>query len=314
MLHGSHGRARYGPALTCQVTRGTAYLLPPPSSSSILGARDAKAGRSPIRRSGTMGGPGTLTPALSRRERGVAAPLARSAILGVHEPPFPRPAPHRRASPPSEPSSSPRTRRGRTCTSPTPPRTPRSTRTPDRKAIAGPLLKGCEALLANDAVMAYSLAERAVAFEETAGGLRCLARLPSTVGSARHRRGSPAQGPGALPQGGRLRPGAGQAAARGEGRPGRHRRAEQGAHQGAPGRRGEEAPAEGQEPLRRGGPGPRRGRAHRAAHEWRGASPPAARLSPPSPGTRAAPRPPASPTSPAWARTACAPAPTAASC
>jgi hypothetical protein len=45
-----------------------------------------------------------------------------------------------------------------------------------RKSIAGPLLKGCEALLANDAVMAYSLAERAVAFEETAGGLRCLAR------------------------------------------------------------------------------------------------------------------------------------------
>jgi tetratricopeptide (TPR) repeat protein len=45
-----------------------------------------------------------------------------------------------------------------------------------RKAIAGPLLKGCEALLAGDAVMAYSLAERAVAFEETAGALRCLAR------------------------------------------------------------------------------------------------------------------------------------------
>jgi hypothetical protein len=45
-----------------------------------------------------------------------------------------------------------------------------------RKAIAGPLLKGCEALLTNDAVMAYSLAERSVAFEETASGLRCLAR------------------------------------------------------------------------------------------------------------------------------------------
>lgn len=45
-----------------------------------------------------------------------------------------------------------------------------------RKTIAGPLLKGCEALLASDAVMAYSLAERSVAFEETAGGLRCLAR------------------------------------------------------------------------------------------------------------------------------------------
>ncbi|WP_224248051.1 peptidase MA family metallohydrolase [Hyalangium gracile] len=46
----------------------------------------------------------------------------------------------------------------------------------ERKAIAGPLLKGCEALVGNDAVMAYSLGERAVAFEETAGGLRCLAR------------------------------------------------------------------------------------------------------------------------------------------
>lgn len=46
----------------------------------------------------------------------------------------------------------------------------------DRKAIAGPLLKGCEALVAGDAVMAYSLAERSVAFEESAGGLRCLAR------------------------------------------------------------------------------------------------------------------------------------------
>jgi len=46
----------------------------------------------------------------------------------------------------------------------------------DRKAIAGPLLKGCEALVANDAVMAYSLGERSVAFEESAGGLRCLAR------------------------------------------------------------------------------------------------------------------------------------------
>lgn len=46
----------------------------------------------------------------------------------------------------------------------------------DRKAIAGPLLKGCEALAGSDAVMAYSLGERSVAFEETAGGLRCLAR------------------------------------------------------------------------------------------------------------------------------------------
>ncbi|SET34019.1 peptidase MA family metallohydrolase [Stigmatella erecta] len=45
-----------------------------------------------------------------------------------------------------------------------------------RKAIAKPLLKGCEALLAGDAVMAYSLGERAVAFEETAPGLKCLVR------------------------------------------------------------------------------------------------------------------------------------------
>ncbi|RKG99556.1 peptidase MA family metallohydrolase [Corallococcus carmarthensis] len=45
-----------------------------------------------------------------------------------------------------------------------------------RPSVAAPLLKGCEALLAEDAVMAYSLGERAVAFQETAGGLRCLAR------------------------------------------------------------------------------------------------------------------------------------------
>jgi hypothetical protein len=46
----------------------------------------------------------------------------------------------------------------------------------DRKAIAAPLLKGCEALAGKDAVMAYSLGERSVAFEESAAGLRCLAR------------------------------------------------------------------------------------------------------------------------------------------
>ncbi|AFE06909.1 hypothetical protein COCOR_06400 [Corallococcus coralloides DSM 2259] len=45
-----------------------------------------------------------------------------------------------------------------------------------RPSVAAPLLKGCEALLAEDAVMAYSLGERAVAFQETAGGLRCLAK------------------------------------------------------------------------------------------------------------------------------------------
>lgn len=45
-----------------------------------------------------------------------------------------------------------------------------------RHSVAGPLLKGCEALAASDAVMAYSLGERSVAFEETAGGLKCVAR------------------------------------------------------------------------------------------------------------------------------------------
>ena len=45
-----------------------------------------------------------------------------------------------------------------------------------RRAIAASLLKGCEALAASDAVMAYSLGERAVAFDETAPGLRCLSR------------------------------------------------------------------------------------------------------------------------------------------
>lgn len=47
---------------------------------------------------------------------------------------------------------------------------------PERKAIAEPLLKGCEALVASDAVMAYSLGERSAAFQESAGNLRCLAR------------------------------------------------------------------------------------------------------------------------------------------
>ncbi|WP_164009691.1 peptidase MA family metallohydrolase [Pyxidicoccus trucidator] len=45
-----------------------------------------------------------------------------------------------------------------------------------RRTISGALLKGCEALLEEDAVMAYSLGERAVAFEESAGALKCLAR------------------------------------------------------------------------------------------------------------------------------------------
>lgn len=45
-----------------------------------------------------------------------------------------------------------------------------------RRTISGALLKGCEALLGEDPVMAFSLGERAVAFEESAGALRCLAR------------------------------------------------------------------------------------------------------------------------------------------
>ncbi|MET0405239.1 MAG: tetratricopeptide repeat protein [Cystobacter sp.] len=46
----------------------------------------------------------------------------------------------------------------------------------ERHVIASSLLKGCEALAGSDAVMAYSLADRAVVFEETVPGLRCLIR------------------------------------------------------------------------------------------------------------------------------------------
>jgi tetratricopeptide (TPR) repeat protein len=45
-----------------------------------------------------------------------------------------------------------------------------------RRAISGALLKGCSALVEEDAVMAYSLGERAVVFDPSAGALRCLAR------------------------------------------------------------------------------------------------------------------------------------------
>ncbi|MFP2930928.1 peptidase MA family metallohydrolase [Pyxidicoccus sp. 3LG] len=45
-----------------------------------------------------------------------------------------------------------------------------------RRTISASLLKGCEALLADDAVMAYSLGERAAVYEGSAGALRCLAR------------------------------------------------------------------------------------------------------------------------------------------
>jgi hypothetical protein len=46
----------------------------------------------------------------------------------------------------------------------------------DRAAIGGDLAKGCSALLARDAVMAYSLGERASAFAPSAPGLLCAAR------------------------------------------------------------------------------------------------------------------------------------------
>ncbi|MBU8896095.1 hypothetical protein DRW03_05700 [Corallococcus sp. H22C18031201] len=46
----------------------------------------------------------------------------------------------------------------------------------DRPALAAALLKGCEALLKDDAVLAYSLGERASVFQESAASLRCLAR------------------------------------------------------------------------------------------------------------------------------------------
>lgn len=47
---------------------------------------------------------------------------------------------------------------------------------PERRTIATALLAGCEALAGSDAVMAYSLGERAVLFDETSPGLRCVAR------------------------------------------------------------------------------------------------------------------------------------------
>ncbi|AKF83323.1 hypothetical protein SAMN05443572_102578 [Myxococcus fulvus] len=44
-----------------------------------------------------------------------------------------------------------------------------------RAVVSGALVKGCQALLKDDAVMAYSLGERAAVFEESAPALRCLA-------------------------------------------------------------------------------------------------------------------------------------------
>ncbi|MCY1081333.1 peptidase MA family metallohydrolase [Archangium lansingense] len=52
---------------------------------------------------------------------------------------------------------------------------------PDRRTISASLNKGCEALASSDAVMAYSLGERAALFDETAPALRCLARTALTT-------------------------------------------------------------------------------------------------------------------------------------
>lgn len=51
----------------------------------------------------------------------------------------------------------------------------------DRKELAAALLKGAQALQESDAVMAYSLAERAVAFEESAPALLALARSAKAI-------------------------------------------------------------------------------------------------------------------------------------
>jgi hypothetical protein len=45
-----------------------------------------------------------------------------------------------------------------------------------RRVISGALHKGCQALLEEDSVMAYSLGERAVVYEASAPALKCLAR------------------------------------------------------------------------------------------------------------------------------------------
>ncbi|MFY2563970.1 peptidase MA family metallohydrolase [Corallococcus terminator] len=44
-----------------------------------------------------------------------------------------------------------------------------------RATVSGALAKGCQALLTDDTVMAYSMGERAVLYEESAPALRCLA-------------------------------------------------------------------------------------------------------------------------------------------
>ena len=167
--------------------------------------------------------------------------------------------------------------------------------TAQRRTIAASLLKGCEALASSDAVMAYSLGERAVALRGDGPGLRCLAR----TALASDQRGSAEEAlrtrPGALPQGRPLRAGAGPAPARGQGSPGRPRRAGEGASALARGRQGQGAacrrPAAA---VQRGDRGTRPGPRHRAAlhRRDRGQELEGLRCSPPPP-------PPASPTSPA---------------
>ncbi|NVJ27742.1 MULTISPECIES: peptidase MA family metallohydrolase [Myxococcus] len=44
-----------------------------------------------------------------------------------------------------------------------------------RATVSGALVKGCQALMKDDSVMAYSMGERAVLYEESAPALRCLA-------------------------------------------------------------------------------------------------------------------------------------------
>ncbi|WP_342375862.1 peptidase MA family metallohydrolase [Myxococcus stipitatus] len=44
-----------------------------------------------------------------------------------------------------------------------------------RATVSGALAKGCQAMLKDDAVMAYSMGERAIVYEESAPALRCLA-------------------------------------------------------------------------------------------------------------------------------------------
>lgn len=52
---------------------------------------------------------------------------------------------------------------------------------PDRKVISLALTRGCSELAESDAVMGYSMAERAVAYQQTAEALLCLARTAAAI-------------------------------------------------------------------------------------------------------------------------------------